>query len=169
MPPASAIPAESPRVPVGRAIWPVALAVTVFFASGQSDLAAPELVWIPSPDKVLHFCVYGLLATLVVRVFFGRGRSWQAGLAAVLLVSGYGIADEFRQSFTPGRAVELADWVADTLGAMVAVAAYCLLPAWRRMWETPLRGWKPGGRGSIVVTEMTAGTGEPVPDVQTEA
>ena len=85
-------------------------------------------------DKLVHFLIFGLLATLVCRSPGLKRWGW-----AVLLVSAYGIADEFRQSFTPGRYVEFDDWVADTSGAAVAVTLYTLWAGYRRLLETPLR------------------------------
>ena len=56
-----------------------------------------------------------------------------------MLVSLFGITDEWHQSFTPGRAVEFADWVADTSGAVLAVTLYLRWGWYRRLLETPLR------------------------------
>ena len=42
-------------------------------------------------------------------------------LAAVLLTSLYAATDEFHQRFTPGRMSDVQDWLADTLGSVVAV------------------------------------------------
>jgi hypothetical protein len=103
----------------------------VVVASGQSQIAAPQGIGF---DKVAHFSVFGLLATLVARCPGVLRFRY-----AILLVSLFGISDEFRQSFTPGRAVEFADWVADTLGAVTAVTLYAFCPAYRRLLETPLR------------------------------
>jgi VanZ family protein len=62
-------------------------------------------------------------------------RAWRAAVA----VSLFGLCDEWRQSFTPGRFVEFADWVADTVGALVAVFVYQTWPAYRRLleWRLP--------------------------------
>jgi VanZ family protein len=57
---------------------------------------------------------------------------------AVLLVSLFGLTDEWHQSFTPGRTVEVADWAADTFGAMVAVALYVRWARYRDWLEMPL-------------------------------
>lgn len=116
-----------------RLLWPILLAATIFIASGRSQVAAPGIAHI---DKIGHFLVFGLLATLVARCFPRRRHAW----AAILVVSAYGLGDEFRQSFTPGRSVEFADWVADTLGAMLAVTLYQLWPLYRRILEWPLWG-----------------------------
>lgn len=100
-------------------------------ASGRGQVAAPHIVNI---DKIVHFSVFGLLATLVARAP-GTSRAWPA----ILIVSLFGITDEFRQSFTPGRSVEFADWMADTLGAATAVTLYAFWPLYRRILELPLR------------------------------
>lgn len=113
-------------------LWPLAVATLIVIASGRSAVASPDIVGI---DKVAHFFVFGLLATLVARNGFVPGRAW----VAVVLVSLFGITDEWHQSFTPGRSVQVADWVADTLGAAVAVACYAGWPAYRRLLEGPVK------------------------------
>jgi VanZ family protein len=113
-------------------LWPLVLAAFIVVASGRSSVAAPEIVGI---DKVTHFFVFGLLATLVVRNGFPRSQAW----IAVVAVSVFGLTDEWHQSFTPGRRVEVADWVADTLGALVAVACYVGWPAYQRCLERGLK------------------------------
>jgi VanZ family protein len=120
-------------------LWPLALAVMIVIASGRSTVAAPSLLGF---DKVAHFFVFGLLATLVVRNGYASRRVW----VAVVLVSLFGATDEWHQSFTPGRSVQFADWVADTLGAIVAVAAYSLWPAYRALLERPLFRLRPKSR-----------------------
>ena len=106
------------------------LATAVFFASGRGTVAAPDWIGI---DKVAHFAVFGLLGILIARTQ-PQGRWWLGWLIASL----YGAADEWRQSFTPGRFVEVADWVADTLGAITAVMIYARWTAWRQLLETKL-------------------------------
>ena len=110
--------------------WPLGLAIAVFLASGRGSVAAPDIVNI---DKLTHFCVFGLLATLAART--QAPERWWWGF---VIASTYGIADEWRQSFTPGRFVEVADWVADTLGAAFAVALYTRWGAYRRFLERKL-------------------------------
>jgi VanZ family protein len=119
-------------------------------ASSRSQVAAPD---VPDIDKIAHFFVYGLLGTLLARVpqvvvWRGLGVYW-----AVALASFFGISDEFHQSFTPGRSVELADWVMDTSGAALAVFIYARWSAYRRFMECPLA---PRSRVEIVV--------QPAPD-----
>jgi VanZ family protein len=83
-----------------RLVFPILLIVTVFFASGTSlHVNLPDF---HSPDKLVHLLIFGLMATLVIRVAYNPKRPWRSGLVAILATSLYGIVDEFRQSFTPG-------------------------------------------------------------------
>ncbi len=111
--------------------WPFTLATTIVIASGRGTVASPDIIGI---DKAAHFGLFGLLAMLVVRNGFPSRRAW----IAVALVSLFGLTDEWHQSFTPGRFMEVADWVADTLGAIVAVVVYVRWPRVRGWLETPL-------------------------------
>jgi VanZ family protein len=108
------------------------VAALIFGASSRSQVADPG---IPNVDKVVHFLVYGLLGTLVVRI--GVGRRW-APLVALVATSLYGVTDEFHQSFVPGRSMEFADWVADTAGAAVAIFMYAKWTWYRTRLEMPL-------------------------------
>ncbi len=110
-------------------LWPALLAATIFYVSGDSQVAGPDIAGI---DKVAHFAVYGLLATLIARV------PGVPVLIAAALASAYGLTDELHQSFTPGRSVEWIDWCADTLGALTAVFIYSRWTAYRRWLEAPL-------------------------------
>lgn len=47
----------------------------------------------------------------------------------MLLASLYGAVDELHQATVPGRSADVADWVADTLGAAFAVTLAVL---WQR-------------------------------------
>lgn len=117
--------------------WPGLLMGAIFLASGQSSV--PSSPWaLPHLDKLVHCGLFGLLATSLVRVAplwrkLGWHPAWTIAAVAVL-----GAGDEWRQSFTPGRQVDVADWVADTLGAIVAVTAYLVWPAYRRALESRL-------------------------------
>ncbi len=107
------------------------LATVVFFASGRSSVASPGWIGI---DKAAHFGIFGLLAILIART--QPPSRWWLGF---VIASAYGAADEWRQSFTPGRFVEVADWVADTLGAAVGVMVYARWTWFRSLMETNLK------------------------------
>jgi VanZ family protein len=118
-----------------RWVYPVLLAGLIVVASSCSAVAGPA---INNFDKVVHFSVYGLLGTLMVRAL--GVRRWGR---AILIVSLFGASDELHQHFTPGRSMEFADWVADTLGAMVAVMIYTKWTWYRSQLENPL------GKGAV--------------------
>jgi VanZ family protein len=73
-------------------------------------------------DKVMHFCAYLALSLLPVIGFRDRRRGLMAGLSMFLL----GILMEAGQHFSPGRAVELGDVLAN--GAGVSCGALLGLP-----------------------------------------
>jgi VanZ family protein len=78
-------------------------------------------------DKVVHFTMYGVFGALLAREASFVMGTWRAALIGVLLASAFGAADEWHQRFIPNRSTELADWQADSLGALVGalgVAAY---------------------------------------------
>jgi len=75
-------------------------------------------------DKLIHAGEFGLLAVLIYRVFGTHATTWPRARLALLSILGailYGTTDEFHQIFVPQRATELADVVADSLGATLAV------------------------------------------------
>jgi VanZ family protein len=97
----------------------------------QSAKPSPELV--PSfqfVDKLLHFAAYGILAILFYRAY--RTLSFKDNIKIVMLLSVvsatlYGISDEIHQSFVPFRQAEVADAIADMIGAVVGVCLYQFL------------------------------------------
>ncbi len=103
----------------------------IVIASSCSHVASPDIVYI---DKVAHLLVYGLLATLVARNLPAERRVW----LAILAVSFFGVTDEWHQSFTPGRSAEVADWAADTVGAVIAAVLYARWAWYRQLLERPL-------------------------------
>jgi hypothetical protein len=64
----------------------------------------------------------------------GCWSKWPAWLA-VLIVSAFGVTDEWHQSFVPGRSCDVFDWLADTLGAALAVTLYVKWTWYRRLLE----------------------------------
>jgi VanZ family protein len=99
---------------------------TLFFLSNQPRLHAPTLF--SGQDKLIHALAYGLLGVLLLAAQTARaGRySWQQIAASIGIASLYGASDELHQAMVPGRSPEVGDWLADTLGAAIAV----LLTAW---------------------------------------
>lgn len=122
--------------------WPFLLAATITWCSGY-PATLPEVDWL-SVDKIGHFAAYGALATALVRIAGVRRWGVLGGWWALLLASAYGLGDEFRQSLTHGvRQYDLKDWLADTVGAIVATVCYLRWNWYRQVLEMPLRRKKP--------------------------
>lgn len=119
--------------------WPLFLMLTVFGLSGSSQLAVPDLSYLFAPDKIGHFLVFGLIATSLLRTPYLCRKNKFGVLLAIIITTSYGFFDEWRQASTPGRNVEVADWVADSLGAIVASIAYNRLHIYRSLLEYQIR------------------------------
>lgn len=130
-----------------RILWPVALMLTIAVSSSQA-VVAPPLPPILGFDKVAHLLVYGLLGTLCVRLPWMLRRVRWRGWAAVGVASAYGALDELYQG-TTGRSPDIYDWIADVLGALVAVSLYLRWKRYREWleWRLPL----PGRRTRVAV------------------
>ena len=117
--------------------WPVLLTLAITWESVE---AVPSVgpAWL-SLDKVAHFAVFGLLATTLARLEEASRWPRLGALWAIVLAAVYGFGDELLQGFIPERSMEFADWVADTLGALVAVVVYLRWTWYRRLLEAPLR------------------------------
>lgn len=98
----------------------------LIFVQSSSELPV-ELPAIEHVDKVLHVGGYGLLGILFYRAYRSRWPSasgWTMANASLLSAAFYGMTDEIHQYFVPGRSADPWDWLADTIGAMLGVAAY---------------------------------------------
>ena len=102
-------------------------AMIIFYFSAQP--AAPKV----SGDegiqlalqKVGHATEYAILAFLVHRAL-RRGHQFsprKAAILAALIAAGYGITDEFHQSFVPGRVCAVSDMAFDATGGVLALTA----------------------------------------------
>ena len=113
-----------------RRLGPPVVMAAIFFTSSLSG-AAPDglLSRVPSAlHDPLHIPAYALLAaTLCLALPHQRG--WRTALLVGILTLGYGLFDEWHQSFVPGRQVSVADLGRDALG--------CALGLWltRRLWS----------------------------------
>jgi hypothetical protein len=93
--------------------WAVLISVVVIGSlapAGSSLMVAVGRLHIN--DKIQHFCAYLALSSVAVIGFPDRRRGIIAGLSMFLL----GILLEGGQHFSPGRAVELGDVVANGAG-----------------------------------------------------
>lgn len=130
MPPdvASSGPAGQRARRAGWWRWLVVAAYLAAIFTGSSVSSVPGAGSVN--DKWLHGAVYGGLCAVVLwawaRGEIRRVRGWMA-VGAVLLCVAYGYSDEWHQRFVPGRQYDLADLLADGIGAAVAAG---ILAAW---------------------------------------
>jgi VanZ family protein len=113
-------------------LGPAVLYIGAIFYGGLIRMRAlPEVGFVPT-DKLLHAVAFGGLAFLLFRAaVFGMPRAatrTQLSFAA-LGASAVGALLEVCQAFVPYRSADVLDWVADTVGAALAVA---LISVWQR-------------------------------------
>ena len=114
-----------PRLPW---LLPLAAAAGIFWLSAQSQYPG-GLQLLPPLDKLAHATVFGLLALaldLALRINAPGLPMYKRHLLVVAAVSLYGATDEWHQFFVPGRDCDALDWIADTLGAALALAVASL-------------------------------------------
>jgi hypothetical protein len=103
---------------IGAVLW----MAFIFWLSSRSDLPSATLFW--GQDKVAHAVLFGILGLLYARSL----GPWRGGLSrreiflVTCMVAGYGLLDEWHQSFIPGRDASVADLAADALGGFTASA-----------------------------------------------
>lgn len=102
--------------------WVPAIFITSvsWYLSDQPTIEHMPSFW--NADKLVHLVCFGGLSFWAA---FGcrirrPGQFW----LPALLVSVYGVIDEFHQSFTPGRSTSFFDWMADTAGAVMGALVF---------------------------------------------
>ncbi|MCH6258663.1 VanZ family protein [Puniceicoccaceae bacterium K14] len=112
----------------------MAVIATLLFSS-SFEKATPAAPSIPHFDKIAHFCVFGLLATLLFRSLKLSFRSWTRLLLAWFVALLYGSVDEWIQFYNPGREADWADWFTNGAGAILALALYRFWDSYRELLE----------------------------------
>jgi VanZ family protein len=77
-------------------------------------------------DKLIHVGIFGLLAYLFMRpvayAAFSRKQKWQHYIRIALATIVWGYTTEVIQKFfIPGRSYDLSDWLADSIGGILAL------------------------------------------------
>jgi hypothetical protein len=121
-------------------VAPALLYAGAIFYGGLIRMAALPEVGFVATDKLMHAGVFGGLALLLVRA--ARFCMPLSSLPKHLLVGAFGASVlgallEICQAFVPYRSADVWDWVADTVGAVLAVGA---LFAWRRLFPRSADG-----------------------------
>ncbi len=85
-------------------------------------------------DKLEHAGAYWVMGVLSWRAFRHAGlQSRQLVWICILFCSAYGISDEWHQSFVHGRNSSGWDWLADSLGAAMALSLLIRLGLIKRL------------------------------------
>ena len=113
------------------AFWAVLICCVVI--GSLSPAASPVMVGIGRlhiNDKVMHFSAYLALSLLPVIGFRDRRRAIVIGISMFFL----GILMEAGQHFSPGRAVELGDVIANGAGVSCGALLGLPIPSWPVFW-----------------------------------
>jgi len=116
----------------------------IFLVSSLSAPPAPSypFAW---GDKVNHAGAFAIMMALVFRgirwLLPERSTRVQLILALACCML-YGATDEIHQAFVPNRQCDIFDWMADTVGALLAMG--CIVPALRTRWGRIFFGPAPG-------------------------
>lgn len=120
-------------------VVPALLYVGAIFYGGS--LPPPRLpnTSMVGADKILHLLAFAgmqIAITRAMRYEFPESRYSRVLIGAAALTSFIGLLLELWQSFIPQRSAEFVDWIADTLGAVLAALALWFL--FRPRPATPL-------------------------------
>lgn len=97
----------------------------IFFLSAQPSLPTPALF--PGADLLAHAVFYAVLGVFLARSLIPqRVMTWKRIMLVTVLVTAYGVTDEYHQLFVPGRDASGWDILADGLGGFLA--------AWMLFW-----------------------------------
>jgi VanZ family protein len=111
-----------------RSLAPVIM-VALFVLSSFSALPSVDTGFM-SFDKLSHFIAYGALGFSMcfwVSPERWNRHPWLWGLLLVLICVGFGVTDEFHQTFVPHRSgMDGPDLLADAIGAVVCISIFRL-------------------------------------------
>lgn len=115
--------------------WTLAFIGTHLPGSTVQSLKRGWMLSLPHADKVAHALLYAGLSFLFVgflRLVKKMGLTSSMTLAFAT-VSLYGMIDEYLQSFIPRRSMDVADWLADNIGAGIGIGLFLLVA---QLWNT---------------------------------
>jgi VanZ family protein len=78
-------------------------------------------------DKLAHLIEYYFFGVLICRWLVKKKHRFETGHAffiTLVIGTGYGISDEWHQSFIPGRVASIWDALFDAIGVVAAVLTY---------------------------------------------
>ncbi len=103
---------------------PIVWMAVIFTLSSMPQSRFP-VIPIPHIDKVVHICIFFILALLIDRSVRHQtivpSLQRHHFLLTVAVVVLYGMSDEFHQIYVPTRSPDIADLVADSIGGLLYV------------------------------------------------
>lgn len=118
--------------------WTLTLAYAgvIFYFSSRPWAGEPLF---PYSDKLIHAIIYSLLGYLCVwslRVTTKRGW-FKISILSIVAATAYGIAMEIYQMHLPARSAEIADAIANAIGAFIGTFLYvyffCILDVRKKL------------------------------------
>lgn len=104
-----------------KSFGPVFLwALLIFVVCTMDTSAVAKVKWfkLPHTDKAVHFILFAIFAWLLKKIISRPGP-------VLIIASVYGLLIEFyQQYFTSVRSAEAADWMADTIGALIGIMLF---------------------------------------------
>ncbi len=100
-----------------------------------SSIPGDDLPSVSTFDKLIHAAEFGVLAVLLCWALKASrpARSHRFVITvSVLLTACYGVTDEAHQWLVPQRNPDMADLVADSVGALLAVWGWGIAVAWKK-------------------------------------
>ena len=92
---------------------------------GQSEHLKFLIKLKPGVQNLLHIPLFGLFAYLWLRAFTRHGFSkTKTFIFTIAITVGYGILDEFHQTFVPGRYGSLTDMLLNIVGIITGAVIY---------------------------------------------
>jgi len=88
----------------------------IFYYSSQPIISGPLGTQLIN-DKLKHATAYLILAGLTFRAVQQTNYKKYSYLFAIIFATLYGILDEYRQSFVPGRIMSIYDMLANFIGS----------------------------------------------------
>ena len=89
----------------------------IFYLSSRGNINVPMVI--KGFDKVIHACVYMVLAFLLYLSIHNSGARKYVFIGAFIFAIFYGISDEIHQYYVPGRDAAVGDVIADAIGAFI--------------------------------------------------
>lgn len=100
-------------------------AALIFYVSGLRSISPPSIgfTW---DDKIYHFGEYAMLSFFVfiaLKYYRHEPIRKYIHIAAIIIACVFAVSDEIHQYFVPGRDSQIGDFIADSLGAILAQVA----------------------------------------------